>query len=209
MIFPRTIPAHTSKDYNEYKENLRRDFTNRCAYCLRHEHHFGGEANGQIDHFFPEAEFKALGQLEYSYTYSNLFWSCAECNQAKSYSWPDATEASLGLGFVDSTKENTDDHWEVSPTGELTALTPVGEYTIDIVLLWRLDLVRWRRGMLEAKTRIEEIKILLCDPNLTPQDKGELSLELRAKPFLFTPTLLIDRLEKKASTAITRRSRLK
>lgn len=135
MIFSRTYPATTSKNYHDYKEPLRKDFLNRCAYCLRHEYHFGGEANGQIDHFFPVAEFKKSNQPEFSYTYSNLFWSCGECNNTKQESWPDAAEQDLGLRFIDSSLENTDDHWEVFPNGEINALTPAGDYTIDIILL--------------------------------------------------------------------------
>ena len=187
MIFPRTEPSLTSKSYNDYKGDLRRDFTNHCAYCLRHERHFGGEANGQIDHFYPASQFKASGQLEQSYKYSNLFWSCLECNQCKLESWPDAAETKLGLRFVDSTLEDTDDHWEVSSLGELTHLTPAGEYTIDILLLWRDDLVRWRREMLEAKLRIAELRKLIRDPNLIAQDKEEFSVELREKTLFIHP----------------------
>ena len=130
MIFPRSVPARLFKVYGDYKPQLRKDFMCRCAYCLRHEYHFGGEANGQIDHFYPAAEFKRTRQPHLSYTYSNLFWSCGECNNTKRESWPDAAESALGLRFVDSTQENTDDHWEVLPTGDIKALTPAGEYTI-------------------------------------------------------------------------------
>lgn len=179
MIFPRTVPTRLSKTYSDYKPQLREDFLNRCAYCLRHEVHFGGEASGQIDHLCPAAEFKRMGQPHLSYTYSNLFWSCGECNNTKRESWPDATETALGFRFVDSTQEDTDEHWEVLPTGEIKALTRAGEYTIDMILLWRDDLVRWRRNVVEARQRIERLKDKIGSRSLTAEDKREFHEQMR------------------------------
>jgi hypothetical protein len=173
MIFPRVPVARVFKDYHAYKQTLRRTFLNRCAYCLRHEVDFGGEANGNIDHFCPQAVCEASGQPELVYTYSNLFWSCAECNNIKKESWPDADEQSMGMRFVNATQEDTDDHWEVLPNGEIEAGTPAGEYTIDTIMLWRADLIRWRRAMFETRLRIERIKMKIANPALTPEDKEE------------------------------------
>jgi hypothetical protein len=187
MIFPRTVPTRVYKNYHDYKPLLRRDFLNRCAYCLRHEFHFGGEANGQIDHFYPAAEFKRTGQPHLSYAYSNLFWSCGECNNIKRESWPDASEASLGFRFVDSTQEDTDEHWEVLPTGEIRALTPAGEYTIDIILLWRDDLVRWRRSIMESRQRIERLKEKMSNRLLTAEDRSEFHEQMRREILFVYP----------------------
>ena len=179
MIFLRTPVTRVFKDYRAYRHALRQTFLNRCAYCLRHEVDFGGEANGNIDHFCPQAVCEASGRPELVYTYSNLFWSCAECNNIKRESWPVAAERVLGMRFVDATLEDTDDHWEVLPNGEITARTPAGEYTIETILLWRDDLVRWRREMLEARGRIERLKAKIEDPALTPADKAEYHEALR------------------------------
>ena len=196
MIFSRTVPLRLSRTYRDYQPQLRKDFLNRCAYCLRHEFHFGGEANGQIDHFCPAAVFNRTGQHHLSYTYANLFWSCAECNNTKRESWPNAAELARGLRFVDATQEDTDDHWEVSATGEIKALTPAGEYTIDTILLWRDDLVRWRCAIIEAWQRIERLKEKIDDPSLTAEDRTEFHEQMR-RDILFVSPHPFDRTHKK------------
>lgn len=187
MIFPRIPAGRVYKDYHAYKPLLRRTFLNRCAYCLRHEAHFGGEANGQIDHLCPAAEFQRLDRPELGYAYANLFWSCGECNHFKRDAWPDAAESALGFRFVDSTEEDTDQHWEVLPTGEIKALTPAGRWTIGMVSLWRDDLVRWRREVLEAEQRINRLKDKIDHSLLTPEVKRELHEQMRREILFVSP----------------------
>ena len=187
MIFPRTDPPRVSKTYRYYRPYLRRDFLNRCAYCLRHEFHFGGEANGQIDHFCPQAEFEKTGELHLRYTYTNLFWSCGECNNTKEETWPSHDELKRELRFVDSSRENTDQHWEVLPTGEIRPLTQAGRFTIDMVLLWRDDLNYWRKSIIDAIKRVERLQERLNDSSLTLKDRSELQEQLNRDTFFLSP----------------------
>lgn len=198
MIFHRSTPPRVYKQYKNYQSQLRKDFCNRCAYCFRHEKHFGGVGNGQIDHFLPETLCLSTGQNELVYAYTNLFWACAECNGSKHESWPNPEEEALGFRFVDPTKENTHNHWTFQSDGQLKPLSNAGRYTIEEIVLWRDDLVRWRRETYDALQRVERLKTKLQNPSLSAQDKEDFHMELREKILNLYP-MPISRPKKKRS----------
>jgi hypothetical protein len=99
MIFTRSVPPRRYRNYRRYRSLLRIDFRHRCAYCLTHEHYLGGEAGCTIDHHRPRSGPYARPDLESEY--SNLYWSCRECNDSKSDTWPSIEDDAIRLKFLD------------------------------------------------------------------------------------------------------------
>ena len=137
MIFRRSNPRRAYRDYTRYRQRLRADFQHRCAYCLTQEHHLGGEANFSIDHHRPRRGLYARPDLENVYT--NLYWTCRECNENKADRWTSPEEEARGLQWIDPCEHwgDHDLHWEISSEGTIRWLTPVGEYTIIRLRLHR------------------------------------------------------------------------
>lgn len=132
----------------------------------------GGEAGCTIDHHRPLRGPYAQPQLESEY--SNLYWTCRECNDNKSDTWPTPDEEVLGMKFLDPcTPEGDHDvHWKSLPDGSLKHLTTIGEYTIEHLLLWRDQLTyhraclyRWQHerddliGLLSSKRMPEAMRL--------------------------------------------------
>lgn len=95
MIFRRSVPPRNYRDYTRYRKLLRADFQYRCAYCLTQEHPLGGEANFSIDHHRPRRGHYARPDLENVYT--NLYWTCRECNENKADHWTSPEEEAQGF----------------------------------------------------------------------------------------------------------------
>ena len=178
MTFTRSDPRKFNR-YETYKRFLRQDFEYCCAYCLRPEANFGGEACGEIDHFCPQSVDEKLITV-----YANLYWSCRECNSNKGEDWPDANQLAKGHCFVDPCKDDISNHYIFAENGKITAITSQAEYSIDSMLLWRDSLVVWRRETIEAFKEILRIEPLLKNPNLsqeTYQAQAALLQELKKK----------------------------
>jgi len=161
MIFTRSIPPKNFRQYENYKPYLRVDFEYCCAYCLRPEANFGEEACGEIDHFCPQSVADDL-----ICEYTNLYWSCRECNSNKAEDWPDADEIANGKRFVDPCKDDLTEHYSFEESGKIIPLTPQAEYSINSMLLWRDSLVNWRRETIEAFKEMNRIELLLKDPRV-------------------------------------------
>ena len=162
MIFNRSRPLLCSH-YSEYREMLRQDFRNRCAYCLTHEGHFpGGQDNFQIDHHRPRKGRYARPDLEN--VYANLYWTCHLCNHRKSSVWPAPEQEAAGQKWIDPCEAwgDHDVHWRISSEGDITWLTPIGEYTVKRLRLANLkrhwqNLHRWRRQRETLLRRLAEL----------------------------------------------------
>ncbi|WP_129633802.1 HNH endonuclease [Candidatus Oscillochloris fontis] len=71
----KQIKAAESKyNHHEIKAQLKTMFADKCAYC---EHKACVGHYGEIEHFRPKAVYP-----EYTFTWSNLLFSCAICNNA-------------------------------------------------------------------------------------------------------------------------------
>lgn len=70
-------------DYHDYKEYLKKDFKNRCAYCNMHDE-WTKPLPFQIDHYIPRAVFQKAGRDDLKNDYQNLMYSCPICNRLKS-----------------------------------------------------------------------------------------------------------------------------
>lgn len=71
------------KDYHSYKEYLKVDFRNRCAYCNMHDTWIM-PLPFQIDHFIPRTKFEGVKRNDLDNDYRNLMYSCPVCNRLKS-----------------------------------------------------------------------------------------------------------------------------
>ncbi|CZP18396.1 TPA: HNH endonuclease [Legionella pneumophila] len=69
--------------YKKFKPQLRIEFDYRCPYCHTREPEIGGSKVFHIDHYKPKKEFPELIS-----EYSNLIYSCPDCNRYKGSFWP-------------------------------------------------------------------------------------------------------------------------
>jgi hypothetical protein len=189
MIFRREETPPRSHDYQSYRPYLRKDFRNRCAYCLRHEGHNGGEANFCIDHYRPiRGEY---GRPELECEYSNLYYACSECNGNKSDKWPSEAQRQQGYRFLNpcepeddydlfnlcQSQNGHDQHFCFKPDGTLVPLNNPGKYTYIILVLWRPQLCDWRAKMYQLQARATEIETIIRSIR-SHQDRTELEREL-------------------------------
>jgi hypothetical protein len=161
MIFRRSQPVRRSRDSTEYRPLLRQDFHYHCAYCLTHEYFVGGEAGCTIDHHHPQRGPHARPDLLAEYT--NLSWCCRECNENKGDAWPSPEEYARGYRFLDpcQPEDDHDHHWHVLADGTLDPLTPIGEYTIERLKLWRPQLQHYRAWCQHLATERHQLETLL------------------------------------------------
>lgn len=135
--------------YSEYKPYLRYDFFHSCAYCTTTE----SEAKAirfTIDHYAPQG---ARPDLVHEYT--NLMYSCDECNQRKGDRDPPPVAKAAGYRFYRPDQDYFTDHFRIGMSGiVIEAESTTGSYTIEA-----LDL---NRHMLK---RIRDIRQRLVDCN--------------------------------------------
>lgn len=112
--------------YGEYLDILKEDFANICGYCGKSE---SVTKNAfEIDHFIPK---KYAPDLEEEY--SNLVYSCYECNRKKASKWPSKDKHIQfvnGEGFVDPASNEYDLHLERDVQGNIVGKTDIGQYMV-------------------------------------------------------------------------------
>lgn len=159
MIFRRSPDVPQYSEYRRYRDGyLRPDFRYRCAYCLTHEFYFLQGDGGEIDHFRPiharEHDFSNLKN-----EYSNLYWTCGQCNSEKGNLWPTQAEYAEGFRFLDPCFEDHDAHWETHTNGTLTAKTNTGRFTIQFIRLNRQRLIELRRRMSAYQQKVTALEL--------------------------------------------------
>lgn len=161
MIFLRSTPPRAFADYNSYRPYVRKDFQYRCAYCLRHEGHNGGEANFELDHYHPVRG--AFGRPDLESAYANLYYACRECNGNKADKWPTEQQSQHGYRFLDPCQSQDDHelHWTFHSDGTITPLTNVAKYTQIMLVLERPILQEWRQKMKRLSREAEDLQTLL------------------------------------------------
>jgi uncharacterized protein (TIGR02646 family) len=194
MRFYRRRNAPIFTHYSDYREILREDFLNLCAYCTIHEDEGGGVDHFEIDHFKPVSKFKEL-----EHDFKNLYYCCRACNKrgAKGENWPSKALLNSGYRFFDPTKENAyDTHFREKRTGELKMLTNVGVYSLEKLRLNRDALVYLRKRRQEMRRRLRNrlkkladqlTKVQKLEKQPTEELKQQLQLlrsHLRSRPVL-------------------------
>ena len=117
----RALPNKSS--YEEYRDDLRQDFFERCGYCNDPDH-FRGDYH--IDHFAPQAAFLHLAN-----DYNNLIYSCPTCNMAKGRDWvTDSCDVSYTEteGYINPCLPLYDESFIRDEFGEIVAKSSVAGY---------------------------------------------------------------------------------
>ncbi len=137
--------------YRKALPELRRDFEDRCAYCMRH---IGTETDMQIDHFDPRQKNDKVQ------VYANLFLADAHCNGAKHDIWPTLDEQAEGCRFLNCCDEYDYGNviFEDPQTHELIGTTPAAKYHIDIIDLNDPGLINERKTRAEIRRRLAYLK---------------------------------------------------
>ena len=189
MIFHRSVPPRRYRDYRRYRALLRRDFQYRCAYCLTHERYLGGEAGCTIDHHRPRQGPHARPDL--ASAYANLYWTCRECNDNKSDTWPDPEDYERGLKFLDpcTPEGDHDRHWRALPNGSLQAFTVTGEYTIEMLQLWRDQLKYHRTHLYRWQQQRDELVELLARKRMALKVRVRLEAQIMELTELLEPPI--------------------
>lgn len=129
--------AKTYKTHTSYKQYLRNDFNNRCAYCNLPENLFT-TTPFETDHFIPRAQFK--GVKDYLETqYDNLVLSCKKCNDAKSdkYSGDITSDNPKNYQFYDPVEIDYNKIFYRTEYGSISSDDKKGLQMIDDLLLYR------------------------------------------------------------------------
>ena len=160
---PAPLASLTRKTYRKALPELRRDFQDRCAYCMRH---IGTKTDMQIDHFDPRKKNDKI-QI-----YANLFLSDAHCNRAKSDIWPTDEEQRLGCRFLKCCNEQDygESIFEDPVTHKLVGTTPAAIFHIETIDLNDPGLVNERKIRNEMTKNINDLQTRLGnDPNVALQ----------------------------------------
>ncbi len=131
------------KDYRQYREWLRDEFSFRCVYCLEREVWRDMRESMHIDHFEPQAIRKDLkGE------YTNLLYACPACNHEKS-----------DTILFDPCKIALGDCLQVHEDGRIEAKnkSPEGQALIDELALDDPRTVDRRRCMIGTLRSLAEI----------------------------------------------------
>lgn len=146
----------TKTTYRKALPELRRDFKDRCAYCMRK---IATISEMEIDHFNPTKKNDKIQR------YSNLFLADKHCNNFKDNTWPAVSLRRKGVRFLNCCKEV--DYggviFEDNTTHELIPVTPAARYHIDYLDLNNDGLVKIRKKRSDA---IKLLNILAATPNL-------------------------------------------
>lgn len=137
-------PIRNRDEAMDLKENLRRDFHGRCAYCNALENTIPGlEYN--VEHLIPKKKAKDNGHPELEFDYNNMVFACKKCNLHKSQTWPfddydlnHTYDKSLGKGFYDPCKVNFNQIFYRNEYGLIMSDDPVGKYMINHLKLYIL-----------------------------------------------------------------------
>lgn len=113
--------------YGKYLDALKEDFSGICGYCGKSEN--VTRNTFEIDHFIPKIIAPELVN-----EYSNLVYSCYECNRKKSSKWLSKNKDIQfvnGEGFVDPASGEYDQHLERNKGGDIVAKTVAGQYMVS------------------------------------------------------------------------------
>jgi HNH endonuclease len=144
---------------NLLRAQVRRRAECACEFCGISETNSGNQLT--IDHFRPRSK-SGSDDLE------NLIYACNACNQYKQDYWP-RTETSPRLW--NPRQEPAGQHFLEQADGQLTPLTPTGEFTINRLRLNRSQLIaaRQQRNQQQQTERLlqsyQEITTLLAQSN--------------------------------------------
>lgn len=127
-IITRRANVEKRSPYSEYLDILKEDFGRICGYCGKSE--YVTKNMFEIDHFIPKKYAPELKE-----DYSNLVYSCYECNRKKSSKWPSKNKDIQfveEVGFVDPASKEYDKHLERDIQGNIVGKTAAGQYMVQV-----------------------------------------------------------------------------
>ena len=166
----RDITRKVSK-YNDHKDDLKKDYLNRCGYCNSID--TWRFVWFEIDHFVPKKYLKKISETDYS----NLVYSCRSCNNAKRANWPTKDENKHNhnnKGFIDPCEEEYGNQFDRKENGRIVPLSPLGDWMYNIMRLYKPQHeIIWK--MEEVDNLIDEIEeVLDGNQNANQQLKDKL-----------------------------------
>ena len=161
-IITRRQKVERRGDYRAYLPELQEDFKHICGYCGKSE--IVTKNAFEIDHFVPEKYAKNRKS-----DYTNLVYSCFECNRKKSSKWlsedPNVQFVN-GKGFVEPASGDYDAHLERNSDGDIVGKTPAGRYMVTegfkfterpIKEIWKAtQLIEKKRKLQEKMEKLPE-----------------------------------------------------
>ena len=117
------------------REQVRRSYDYRCAYCGVSEAETGCEL--ELDHFRP----RAAGGTD---RLSNLVYCCAACNRFKGDFWPARYPFKTDLRLLHPKRDDLSLHLKERRDGRLRSLTTTGSFHLTRLQLNRPQLVALR-----------------------------------------------------------------
>lgn len=145
----RNINRKVNK-YSDYRDDLKKDFLNRCGYC--------GNANTwrvtwfEIDHFVPIKHLKTIKVTDYS----NLVYACRSCNNSKRAHWPTENEKihnAKNKGFIDPCEKSYENQFERDTEGRIFYKSSLGK--------WMYFKLKLHKPQHEIIWKIEELDKLI------------------------------------------------
>lgn len=137
-------------DYRTFKPFLRKEFQARCVYCRMLDTLSPRTNTFGADHYLPQRYHPELAT-----TYSNLFYSCPDCNSAKR-AWP-YDQKGVRVGFIvpNPCDHAMAKHLEFRADGSIEGKTRDGKATIDLLYLNDPQRVQFRAAHSLAKRTFE------------------------------------------------------
>lgn len=166
-------------NYKSYKKYLRIEFGYCCVYCNVREPEIGGSQSFHIDHYAPKHLFP-----EKSTDYSNLFYSCRECNTRKGKFWPNESQKDLGQFILNPCDHDLDEHFD-QQDDEWVAKSLTAEWNITKLRLNSPENLTLRQdrkiifnAIKEKEAQVNFIKQLVTEIEGDTDTKSELEMKL-------------------------------
>lgn len=150
-IHKRKLSPGPFKRYQTYKKYLKTEFDGTCVYC-RMPDSLSEVKSYAVEHYRPKGQFPELET-----DYSNLFYSCCDCNSQKGVFWPSKSQLSLGMFIPNPCDYVMHEHLRLQTEGAIKPHTFTGQCTIDILDLNAPSRIEKRFAFLSIKKNVEAV----------------------------------------------------
>ncbi|MCW8933725.1 MAG: HNH endonuclease [Gammaproteobacteria bacterium] len=145
----RKLSPGPFKNYRTYKKYLKIEFDATCVYC-RMPDSLSEEKSYAVEHYRPKSKFPHLETA-----YSNLFYSCCNCNGYKGSFWPDNSQKAMGMFVPNPCDHVMHDHLRSQAEGTIKPHSLTGQWAIELLDLNAPLQVKKRLTYLKFKKTIE------------------------------------------------------
>ena len=152
LLHKRTLSPGPFIRYQTYKKYLKKEFDGTCVYC-RMPDTLSEEKSYAVEHYKPKNKFPHLECV-----YSNLFYSCCDCNSHKGTFWPSEQQNKSGIFIPNPCEYVMHDHMRSQADGRIKENSFAGQWTIETLLLNAPQRVQKRRAYLTQKKVVDTAK---------------------------------------------------